>query len=118
MSLEHIQIFTKDIKIKYGNMQQLASELARAINLNNEGIYKFLKVLINEHYKESVFVYVSFRLICDKLEDIYGVNIDFEDIKKTAHELIEKNWDEYLKKAKEISDIEQQIDDIFKDKKE
>lgn len=80
---------------------------------------EIIKSLLDDFYRESLYLHAFLNVLCEKLADVYGSRINFEEIAKEATGLAEVAFEDVRKTLIEKQagvDVVQQINDIFKGK--
>lgn len=109
----------KPVELKYSSLEEFSKGLATAMNEQNVVFQNALKVVLHNQYQEVAGLWAFLYLLSEKMENAYGVKIDFPELLEQSCKLSQEKGDFIKEKlfGNEIDpEIIKQINDIFKNK--
>lgn len=106
----------KEVQLKFSNLEELCRAFLNVIDEDK----KSLQVILNALYEQQVFFacihFQAIRILCDKLSNIYNLQLNAEELIHKATSSIDQDWDKIKMQIKNENDAKKLIDSIFNDK--
>ena len=104
----------------FEDLQKFLSSLQETMNKRFLSDREILNAVLNTVIQEGIFTRCLLKIWMNKIEEIYSINFDFEQLLKEATTVSESVFEDVRKEiieCKDNQDIFDQIRGIFKDKK-
>ena len=114
MDDKFIVIKTKDVVVDCSSLEALARSFNNVLENNRLGAEEAFNHIYEESLCNYGLVIFTFKVIIERLEAVYGVKLDAEQLRKQAMVEFNESWPEIRKKIVDFKDAARQINDIFK----
>lgn len=105
------------LKLKSGNSEELLTSLAEVvaecISANNLLMGKQLAVVLENNIYNYAVLFQILQLVTDSFRDVYSIELNLNQLRKNAVDILEKDWPEIKAKIVEELSLSKQINEIF-----
>lgn len=101
----------KKLEIKeFKNNVEVVKFVLDIMDEDKKNLQEVIKTIMEVIYRDEARTTCFLNFLCDELD------VDYEKIQKKTNAFLDSRWGEIKKNVKELRDIEDRINDIFKDK--
>lgn len=102
--------------IKPKKIEPTLEAISSFINDNSREIERAFNMILEHQYYLYAISQETLRLICERIDENYGLRLDFLALQKEAIENVENHWNEIKAHILETINFIKLVEDIFKDK--
>lgn len=107
-------IFKKGPKMEFRNAEEAVIFMVDLMNREKINLQAVFKKFDEQNVQSYVYIMEFLRLLCDQMENVYGVKIDFKTLIEAARANVNQEWPDAKERVVEFRKLFGQVDDIFK----
>lgn len=104
----------KAAKMEFKSMEEAVSFMVDLMNHDKRILQDVFKKFFEQNIQSQAYIIEFLILLCDKLEDTYGVKIDFKTLFDAVRANVNQDWPDRKERIVELREFSRQMDDIFK----
>lgn len=104
----------KSVKTEFKSIEEGMQFVMDYVSNNNEKIGIVLQNMLEAQGKSKAHSTTFLLYLCNHLESVYSIKINFKDLMKAADKYVDENWETLKTEATKLREAEKQIDEVFK----
>ncbi len=104
----------KNVKLEFKNTEDAVRFILDLMDHDKKSLQEVFKKFFELNIQSYMYVIDFLILLCAKLEDTYGLKIDFNALFEAARSNVDQDWSDRKEKNVELRELFRQLDDVFK----